>query len=84
MGTAAAVPFLPRFRCRLPREATALIWPANARWRGAGGDMHNEVFYPELQPDRMGEFNQNVYGNLLLAEGDSWFAWGYLNLEAIA
>ncbi len=41
--------------------------------------MHNEVFYPELQPDRMGEFNQNVYGNLLLAEGDSWFAWGYLN-----
>jgi hypothetical protein len=43
--------------------------------------MYNEMFYPELQPDRMSEFNQNVYGNLLLAEGDSWFAWGYLNLK---
>lgn len=43
--------------------------------------MHNEVFFPELQPERMVDFDQNVYDNLLLAEGDSWFAWGYLNLN---
>ena len=42
--------------------------------------MRNEVFYPELQAQQMDQFNQNDYANLLLAEGDSWFAWGYLNL----
>ena len=42
--------------------------------------MKNEVFYPELQAQQMDQFNQNNYSNLLLAEGDSWFAWGYLNL----
>lgn len=43
--------------------------------------MKNEVIYPELQPQQMDQFNQNNYANLLLAEGDSWFAWGYLNLK---
>lgn len=42
--------------------------------------MKNVVFYPELQAQQMDQFNQNNYSNLLLAEGDSWFAWGYLNL----
>ena len=43
--------------------------------------MKNEVFYPELQAQQMEQFNQNDYSSLLLAEGDSWFAWGYLNLK---
>jgi lysophospholipase L1-like esterase len=43
--------------------------------------MKNDVFYPELPSGRMDEFNQNAYAKLLLAEGDSWFAWGYLNLR---
>jgi lysophospholipase L1-like esterase len=43
--------------------------------------MKNEVIYPELQPQQMDQFNQNNYANLLLAEGDSWFAWGYLNVK---
>ncbi len=43
--------------------------------------MKNEVIYPELQPQQMDQFNQNAYANLLLAEGDSWFAWGYLNVK---
>lgn len=43
--------------------------------------MKNELFYPELQAQQMDQFNQNNYANLLLAEGDSWFAWGYLNLK---
>jgi lysophospholipase L1-like esterase len=41
----------------------------------------NEVFCPELRPEHTADFNQNVYTNLLLAEGDSWFAWAYLNLK---
>ena len=43
--------------------------------------MKNEVIYPELQPQQMDQFDQNNYSNLLLAEGDSWFAWGYLNVK---
>ena len=43
--------------------------------------MKNEVICPELQPQQMDQFNQNNYSNLLLAEGDSWFAWGYLNAK---
>jgi len=43
--------------------------------------MKNQVMWPELQPSEMDAFNPNDYTNLLLAEGDSWFAWGYLNLR---
>ena len=40
----------------------------------------NEIFWPELHPDRMpGDFNS--YAQLLLAEGDSWFAWAYLGFD---
>ena len=43
--------------------------------------MKNEVMWPELRPWEMEAFNPNEYVNLMLAEGDSWFAWGYLNLQ---
>jgi len=43
--------------------------------------MKNQVMWPELRPAEMEAFNPNDYTNLLLAEGDSWFAWGYLNLR---
>lgn len=37
----------------------------------------NEIFWPELQPAQMpGHFGN--YAQLLLAEGDSWFAWAFL------
>lgn len=40
----------------------------------------NELFWPELHPGLMPpDFNH--YAQLLLAEGDSWFAWGYLGLD---
>jgi len=43
--------------------------------------MKNTVMWPELRPAEMDAFNPNDYTNLMLAEGDSWFAWGYLNLR---
>ena len=43
--------------------------------------MKNKVVWPELRPAEMDAFNPNDYANLLLAEGDSWFAWGYMNLR---
>lgn len=43
--------------------------------------MINQVMWPELRPFEMADFNPNNFVNLLLAEGDSWFAWGYLNLR---
>lgn len=43
--------------------------------------MKNKVMWPALRPAEMQGFNPNDYTNLMLAEGDSWFAWGYLNLR---
>ena len=43
--------------------------------------MNNHVVWPDLQPAAAETFNPNDYAHLLLAEGDSWFAWGYLNLR---
>lgn len=43
--------------------------------------MKNTVMWPELRPYELDDFNPNDYANLLLAEGDSWFAWGYLKLR---
>jgi lysophospholipase L1-like esterase len=40
----------------------------------------NEIFWPELQADRMPP-HFNDYAQLLLAEGDSWFAWAYLGFD---
>ena len=40
----------------------------------------NDIFWPELQPSMMpGHFND--YKQLLLAEGDSWFAWAYMGFD---
>ena len=43
--------------------------------------MNNKLIWPELRPNEMDDFNPNDYAKLMLAEGDSWFAWGYLNLR---
>lgn len=40
----------------------------------------NELFWPELHPGLMPPHFNN-YAQLLLAEGDSWFAWGYLGFD---
>jgi lysophospholipase L1-like esterase len=40
----------------------------------------NEIFWPELHPGLMPPHFNN-YAQLLLAEGDSWFAWGYLDFD---
>jgi lysophospholipase L1-like esterase len=40
----------------------------------------NEIFWPELQPSLMPP-HFNDYAQLLLAEGDSWFAWAYLGFD---
>lgn len=40
----------------------------------------NEIFWPELHADRMPP-HFNDYDQLLLAEGDSWFAWAYLGFD---
>lgn len=40
----------------------------------------NEIFWPELQPGQM-PLHFNSYAQLLLAEGDSWFAWAYLGFS---
>lgn len=40
----------------------------------------NELFWPELHPGLLPP-HFNHYAQLLLAEGDSWFAWGYLGLD---
>ena len=40
----------------------------------------NEIFWPELHPSLMPPHFNN-YPQLLLAEGDSWFAWGYLGFD---
>jgi lysophospholipase L1-like esterase len=40
----------------------------------------NEIFWPELHPALMPP-HFNDYAQLLLAEGDSWFAWGYLGFD---
>lgn len=40
----------------------------------------NDLFWPELHPDLMPSAFAH-YAQLLLAEGDSWFAWGYLGLN---
>ncbi len=40
----------------------------------------NAIFWPELQPAQLpGHFNN--YTQLLLAEGDSWFAWAYMGFD---
>ena len=40
----------------------------------------NEIFWPELHPAQLpGHFND--YAQLLLAEGDSWFAWAWLGFD---
>ena len=40
----------------------------------------NEIFWPELHPGLMPP-HFNDYPQLLLAEGDSWFAWAYLGFD---
>lgn len=40
----------------------------------------NEIFWPELHPESMPP-HFNDYPQLLLAEGDSWFAWAYLGFD---
>lgn len=40
----------------------------------------NEIFWPELQPTQMPSHFNN-YSQVLLAEGDSWFAWAYLGFD---
>lgn len=40
----------------------------------------NEIFWPELQPALMPP-HFNDYAQLLLAEGDSWFAWAWLGFD---
>ena len=40
----------------------------------------NEIFWPELQPATMPP-HFNDYAQLLLAEGDSWFAWAYMGFD---
>jgi lysophospholipase L1-like esterase len=40
----------------------------------------NDIFWPELHPGLMPP-HFNGYEQLLLAEGDSWFAWAYLGLD---
>lgn len=40
----------------------------------------NEIYWPELHPGLMPPHFNN-YDQLLLAEGDSWFAWGYLDFN---
>jgi lysophospholipase L1-like esterase len=40
----------------------------------------NEIFWPELQPTLMPSHFNN-YSQVLLAEGDSWFAWAYLGFD---
>ncbi len=40
----------------------------------------NEIFWPELHPELMPP-HFNDYAQLLLAEGDSWFAWAYLGFD---
>jgi lysophospholipase L1-like esterase len=40
----------------------------------------NDLFWPELHPGLMPP-HFNDYAQLILAEGDSWFAWAYLGLD---
>ncbi len=40
----------------------------------------NDLFWPELHPGLMPP-HFNDYAQILLAEGDSWFAWAYLGLD---
>lgn len=40
----------------------------------------NDIFWPELHPSLMPP-HFNHYPQLLLAEGDSWFAWAYLGFD---
>jgi len=40
----------------------------------------NEIFWPELQPGLMPP-HFNDYAQLLLAEGDSWFAWAWMGFD---
>ncbi len=40
----------------------------------------NEIFWPELHPGSMPP-HFNDYPQLLLAEGDSWFAWAWMGVD---
>ena len=40
----------------------------------------NDIFWPELHPSLMPPHFNN-YPQLLLAEGDSWFAWAWLGFD---
>lgn len=40
----------------------------------------NAIFWPELHPEQMPP-HFNDFDQLLLAEGDSWFAWAYLGFD---
>lgn len=40
----------------------------------------NAIFWPELQPAQMPPHFNN-FAQLLLAEGDSWFAWAYMGFD---